>query len=494
MPIKNITLGICLLAAGNALARDVHYKVEKGDSFKSIAVKFHVDVHRMLVINELDADHHLRPGHYLTIPGVPDGLEHGAASYVPARAVEYTIRNGDCDWTLARRYGIGVGRIHDMNPGVNWESLKLGLMVKVPGQAQVHEAKRSAPKLAKLAAVKTHHGHGDSQVHTVAVGENDWIIAHHFGVRLPLLKELNPSLNLEALKPGQRINVPAHHINTIVAIKAIRTSHVAINGDSVVIRREGGLHADKITMVDGGTKADLLVRDGNWYQLRFPKGTVGWVRGDHLKPIREERIVSLEQHREQRRSRIIIPEHVSHHEVAVVHHHRSHGKGSVEHYSTTTYADMDTDSDTASEVLRKAESFRGVRYRWGMSSRSGTDCSGFTQQVFGAQGIHLPRTSSDQSQVGERVTYRDLKPGDLLFFHTYGGRRVTHVAIYKGNGNFLHASSRGGHVQEDSLSEDYYQHHLVGIRRVLHSKHHSSSKKSAPSTDSSYPTNEFDSK
>ena len=504
MPIKNLTLGICLLLAGNALASDVHYKVAAGDTFQSIAAKFHVSAHRILVVNELHTGHHLRPGHFLMIPDVPSGLEHGAAVLVPIKSTQYKIRNGDCDWTLARRYNIGVGRLHDLNPGVDWDNLKLGLEVNVPGEGG--HAHAAAGKPVRVAAVKKAHRVGASQIHTIAQGENDWIVAHHYGIRLGALVALNPGRDLESLKPGDTINVPMHHGASIVRVRPILASHVSIKGDSVIIRREGGLHAEKVTTVDSGTQAELLVRDGNWYQLRFPRGTVGWVRGDHLQAVRETRIASIEEHRARRRSHdeeVVTRHYVAeapHHHVAAVSHshvvavHHSHRIAGSHAGSPVTYASIDSDGD-ASDVLRKAESMRGVRYRWGMASRSGTDCSGFTQQVYRAEGIHLPRTSSDQATVGQRVTYGDLKPGDLVFFHTYGGRRVTHVGIYKGNGHFLHASSRGGHVQENSLSEGYYQHRLVGIRRVLKGKHHSSSSSSSSehhsssgSSDSAYPT------
>jgi len=99
-------------------------------------------------------------------------------------------------------------------------------------------------------------------------------------------------------------------------------------------------------------------------------------------------------------------------------------------------------------------------------SRSATDCSGFTSQVFGREGYHLPRTSSEQATAGIPVRSKDLKPGDLVFFHTYRGRRVTHVGIYVGKGKFIHASSGGGQVQVNSLSDGYYKARLVAARRV----------------------------
>jgi hypothetical protein len=107
---------------------------------------------------------------------------------------------------------------------------------------------------------------------------------------------------------------------------------------------------------------------------------------------------------------------------------------------------------------------------WGAASRSATDCSGFTSQAFRSAGIKLPRTSSEQASVGISVAREDLRPGDLVFFQTVRGRRISHVGIYTGNGKFIHASSGKGHVMESSLSEAYYNNRYVTARRLVKSK------------------------
>ncbi|HEY0867942.1 MAG TPA: C40 family peptidase [Fimbriimonas sp.] len=126
-------------------------------------------------------------------------------------------------------------------------------------------------------------------------------------------------------------------------------------------------------------------------------------------------------------------------------------------------------SSTAQEnVIKTAKGFRGVRYRWGGTSRSGVDCSGFTTQVFRAHGLRLPRTSVEQARVGKPVK-GGLQAGDLVFFRTTRGSRISHVGIYIGNGKFIHASSGGGKVQVNSLREGYYRSRFVTARRVVNS-------------------------
>lgn len=118
-------------------------------------------------------------------------------------------------------------------------------------------------------------------------------------------------------------------------------------------------------------------------------------------------------------------------------------------------------------LLKQAYGYQGVRYRWGGTSRSsGVDCSGFTTSVFRSQGISLPRTAIEQSHVGDPVSKSNLQAGDLVFFRTNRSVRVNHVGIYIGEGKFMHAATRAGHVMVSSLSDPYYVRAYATARRV----------------------------
>lgn len=116
-----------------------------------------------------------------------------------------------------------------------------------------------------------------------------------------------------------------------------------------------------------------------------------------------------------------------------------------------------------SSLVENALSLVGVPYAFGGTSRSGFDCSGYTQYVFKGSGISLPRTSSSQFNVGSSVSRTQLQSGDLVFFTTYAAG-ASHVGIYIGGGNFVHASNSG--VRTTSLSDSYYASRFVGARRV----------------------------
>lgn len=134
--------------------------------------------------------------------------------------------------------------------------------------------------------------------------------------------------------------------------------------------------------------------------------------------------------------------------------------------STVSIGD-ETVSVTGSDVVHRAQAYIGTPYRNGGTTSRGMDCSGLVYTVYRAFGIALPRTSSSQASFGRPVERSQLQPGDLVFFATSGGRRVTHVGIYSGHGEFIHASTRSRRVRFDRLDERYFRKRFVTARRVL---------------------------
>ncbi|MEJ2699428.1 MAG: NlpC/P60 family protein [Desulfuromonadales bacterium] len=124
--------------------------------------------------------------------------------------------------------------------------------------------------------------------------------------------------------------------------------------------------------------------------------------------------------------------------------------------------------DLRADLVRTAREFLGVPYRWGGTDREdGFDCSGLTMVCYRLNGLNLPRVSRSQFRKGQPVTKGNLKPGDLVFFATHGGRRVSHVGIYIGQGKFIHAPRTGKTVRVARLSNPYFERTFVGARRYF---------------------------
>ena len=133
--------------------------------------------------------------------------------------------------------------------------------------------------------------------------------------------------------------------------------------------------------------------------------------------------------------------------------------------NTTTETTSVPASSNGSAIVATAKKYLGYKYVYGGSSPStGFDCSGFTSYVFKQYGITLSRTSAGQYSNGVAVSRSNLQPGDLVMF---GKSSITHVAIYIGGGQIIHASTPSTGVRIDSLSTGYYSNNYYGARRVL---------------------------
>lgn len=125
-------------------------------------------------------------------------------------------------------------------------------------------------------------------------------------------------------------------------------------------------------------------------------------------------------------------------------------------------------SSQATGLVVNALGFIGVRYRYGGHDAStGFDCSGFVSHVYQQTlGLVLPHNAAAQSHAGERVEVSQLQPGDLVFFNTLR-HAFSHVGIYIGNGEFIHAPRPGQSIQIGSLASPYWAKRFNGARRVI---------------------------
>lgn len=173
--------------------------------------------------------------------------------------------------------------------------------------------------------------------------------------------------------------------------------------------------SEKVTAITYGTEVKLLYCNGyNWYCVQLADGTTGFCCADYIRVNGNE-----------------------------------------------------TASATAEAIIATAKSFLGTPYVYGASGPNAFDCSGFTSYVFAANGISLPRSSAAQSGVGTVVSRSELQPGDLVFFATAAANRVSHVGIYIGNGDIIHAATGQGRVVINNLSQSYYSSRFLWGTRVL---------------------------
>jgi cell wall-associated NlpC family hydrolase len=122
----------------------------------------------------------------------------------------------------------------------------------------------------------------------------------------------------------------------------------------------------------------------------------------------------------------------------------------------------------AGEIIEYGRTLLGVKYIYGSSDpKKGFDCSGFVWYVLKNFDMNVGRSSRDMATHGTQVNRNELQTGDLVFFATMGGSRISHVGIYISDGKFIHSSSWGEGVVISDMNSGYYAKCFVKAIRIL---------------------------
>ncbi len=215
----------------------------------------------------------------------------------------------------------------------------------------------------------------------------------------------------------------------------------SVNGVNVNIRSGPGTGYRTLTRASTGEKAYIIGINHQWFKVIYGN-TIGYIRSDYL----ELTEIPYENRDSANKPLFFVG-----------------GKSTGVAPSASA---LKPATGSGSKIVATAKQYLGVPYVWGGSTPSGFDCSGFVQYVFAKHGISLPRTSKQQWTVGTSISKASLQPGDLVFFANTYTSGVSHLGIYIGNGQFIHASSSKG-VIISSMSNSYWDNHYHGSRRVL---------------------------
>ncbi|MBM6723520.1 SH3 domain-containing C40 family peptidase [Pseudoflavonifractor phocaeensis] len=200
---------------------------------------------------------------------------------------------------------------------------------------------------------------------------------------------------------------------------------VETDGSPLNVRSGPGTDYDKVTSLNDGAVVTIVGIDNGWYKVKTSGGSVGYVSSDYMVTCKDSA--------------------------------GSRGDGTV----------VAASSSLGQQVVDYAAQFLGTPYVYGGNGPNSFDCSGFTSYVYRHFGYTLNRTATGQLSNGVSVSKSELQPGDLVFFKSGGSKPVSHVGIYVGGGQFIHASTNTYEVRYDNLTSGYYNNVYVYARRVL---------------------------
>ncbi len=281
---------------------------------------------------------------------------------------------------------------------------------------------------------------------------------------------------------------------TIILVSVLTVSAFAdvmggvVTGSYVNVRASASISGKWLQTLPKGTQLVILGKTGNWYNISY-NGLTGYMSADYVEPLVSSTgdfgyatVTGSFVNLRSKPTTASVAMRVLSQGMTVKVLGIENGWYKVEALGVTGYmsaqylepiggvADNSGEAWLLAEGMRiveTAKKYLGIKYVWGGSTPTqGFDCSGLTQWVYNECGYTI-RYRVQQYLDGVAVDYEDLMPGDLVFFSTNGNGGISHVGIYVGDGEFIHAPKVGKPVQITNMASGYYKNTFVCARRLI---------------------------
>ncbi|MEH7503772.1 LysM peptidoglycan-binding domain-containing protein [Neobacillus drentensis] len=397
--------------AGSALADT--YKVQQGDSLSKIAVKYHTSIKEIKTANGLKSD----------FISVNQMLKITVASKMTqtSQPATYTVVKGDALIKIANRFHITLAELKQWNK-LDHTIIHVGqkLLVTAPKQTATAPNQATKPKTAAPSKPAVAVPQAATSDYTVKSGDYLGKIAGKHETTVTNLKTIN-KLKSDMIYVGQKLKVPAK-----------KTPVVPAAPKPPVTTTPPKTPANPPPVVNQQEVTDYIVKSGD---------TLGKIAGQYkLSVIELKALNKLTSDRINVGQKLKVP------------------KLKV----PDTVAKPALDADFAAQMIASAKKLIGIPYVWGGSTLSGLDCSGFIYYAANQAGMEIGRYSAEGYY--DRTYYVNTpKAGDIVFFENTYKKGISHLGIYLGSNQFIHANDSG--VMISNLQSPYYQAHFESFKR-----------------------------
>ena len=476
----------------------LRYIVKKEDTLSGIANRFGISVEKIKHVNGL-TDNGLKTGMILTIPESrhkdldnmislhPADIELKEVS--PYKYREYVVKNGDSLTSIAGGFGISVTDLKNAN-GLSSDEVRIGMKLIIPDSQIPMRVVRVSPNL------------NDISNYVVKKGDTLSIIASKYRVSIKDLKSAN-NLKSNEVEIGMKLIIP----DSQIPMRVVRVSpnlndinnYVVKKGDTlsmiaskyrVSVRELKSVNDMRDDKVKVGMRLIIpnsilsknvesktpVISDNNKYVVKKGDSISSIAKRYGVSQVELKRANNIKGNTIESGQLLRVPSMINVKDELVIEDIKvakddTHIKSLPE--IETAKAIQSNESSTYENGLTRdviisiAKRFLGAPYKFGGNSLiRGLDCSAFVNKVFSFFNVDLPRTAREMYKIGRNVTKGELSAGDLVFFRTYASY-PSHVGIYIGDSEFIHASSAAKRVRIDNMNQSYYRKRYIGAKRIV---------------------------
>lgn len=234
-----------------------------------------------------------------------------------------------------------------------------------------------------------------------------------------------------------------------------------VSGSSVNLRSGPSTSYKSVSVASKGSKAYIVGINDGWYKVIYGD-KVCYIRSDYLQLTE----VPYENRSSSNSPKFFKGGKSTGVAVSAAALNGTTGSTSDKETTSSGTGSQDTGSVSGSQIVKTAKKYLGTPYKWGGTTPSGFDCSGFVYYVLRSNGIKASRTIATMYKQGTPVKKSELQPGDIVFFQGTYKSGLSHVGIYVGDGKFIHSPHSGEVVSYANLYSDYYVKHYYGACRM----------------------------
>jgi len=378
------------------------------------------------------------------------------------KSIKHKIKSGESIYGIALKYDLTEKEMYAANPKTKGALLQLGQVINIPNikykkkentlkknkKELVVEKKDKKESISEVKNKKVEFATPKEAIiiHVVLAKETLYSLSKEYGISMEAICEMNPQLKTTNLKKGAKLKLP----NKEEADEKVQVGKETPNVNTDIKITENV--ASSFNIVHKVLPKETLYRISKQYNVtladleKLNPGIENGLPVDYILVIKKGANTAPEELKDN-----IVA--ISNDEVV-----------DVKNIPTGNIA-------KAEFLIGKASEHLGTHYRAGGTSSAGFDCSGLMFTIFKNVDMNLPRSSSEMAQYGVRIDKAHAQKGDLIFFATFGGRRVSHVGMIteitdEGEIKFIHSSTSTG-VIVSSIREPYYARTFVQINRVI---------------------------